>query len=49
LKVRAATGRAVVLVTSNNATFDEDGARRELLKTLRVLQQEISTTLKRLR
>jgi hypothetical protein len=43
LKVRAAeTARAVVLITSHNATFEDNAARRELLRLLKAFEDELS-------
>ena len=48
LKVRAGeTGRAVVLITSYNATFEDNAARRELLRLLKAFEDELSKQLKR--
>ena len=49
LKVRAAeTGRAVVLITSYNATFEDNAARRELLRLLKAFEGELWKQLKRI-
>ena len=49
LKARAGeTGRAVVLITSYNATFEDNAARRELLRLLKAFEDELSKQLKRI-